>query len=181
MENNPLDSLPQNEWDRLIISILKPFFSFCKNDTLITKEDLQQEAWIGLLAACERYDARKAKFVTYAYWYIRGHVMRYVAQKTKNKPSIINESQLEDAKEYRSSVCNHSEDHTQMIDTKDLSDTIFAKVADQEYSDYLTDHFIYDKSFRTIAKERGVSHETIATRIHKLLDLLEIRLNHENA
>ena len=183
MENNPLDALPQNEWDRLIVSILKPFLSFCKNDTLITKEDLQQEAWIGLLAACEKYDARKAKLVTYAYWYIRGHLMRYVAQKTKNKPSIISESYFtkEDSKDFRSFTCPHSNEHNIMVDTQDLSSTIFSLVADQEHSGLLVEHFLNDKSFRTLAKEYGVSHETIATRINKLLDLLEIRMNNENS
>jgi hypothetical protein len=52
MKNNPLDSIPQNEWDAIIISILKPFLPLCARDTLITPEDLQQEAWIGLLRAC---------------------------------------------------------------------------------------------------------------------------------
>lgn len=172
MNNNPLEELKQNEWDALIISILKPFFSLCKKDVLVSPEDLQQEAWIGLLAACERYDARKAKFVTYAYHYIRGHVMRYIAKKTKNKPVQIDEDPiLVDERQYEE---NNSEQ-------RDLMETVIANISDQEHADLLIEHFVKEKSFRQIAKERGVSHEAIATRIHKLLDLLEIRLSHENA
>lgn len=172
MNGNPLDELKQNEWDALIISILKPFYSLCKKDALVTPEDLQQEAWIGLLAACERYDARKAKFVTFAYHYIRGHVMRYIAKRTKNKPLQIDEDPiLLDERRYEDSG----------LERRDLMQTIMANVADQEHADLLTEHFVNDKSFRQIAKERGVSHEAIATRVHKLLDLLEIRLSHENA
>lgn len=172
MSGNPLDELQQNEWDALIISILKPFYSLCKKDALVTPEDLQQEAWIGLLAACERYDARKAKFVTFAYHYIRGHVMRYIAKRTKNKPTQLDEDPiLLDERQYEESG----------YERRDIMQTIMSNVSDQEHADLLTEHFVLDKSFRQIAKDHGVSHEAIATRIHKLLDLLEIRLSHENA
>jgi RNA polymerase sigma factor (sigma-70 family) len=172
MNDNPLNELEQNEWDALIISILKPFYSLCKKDALVTPEDLQQEAWIGLLAACERYDPNKAKFVTYAYHYIRGHVMRYVAKRTKNKPVQIDEDPvLIDEREYEET---NYEKH-------DLMNTIMGNVSDQEHANLLIEHFVLEKSFRQIAKEHGVSHEAIATRIHKLLDLLEIRLNHGNS
>jgi transcriptional regulator of aromatic amino acid metabolism len=54
-------------------------------------------------------------------------------------------------------------------------------VAGEEHADLLEEHFVHNKSFRQLAKERGVSHEAIANRVHKLLDLLQTRLNHENA
>ena len=170
--SNPLNELAQNEWDALIISILKPFYSLCKKDALVTPEDLQQEAWIGLLAACERYDARKAKFITFAYHYIRGHVMRYIAKRTKNKPTQLDEDPtLIDEREYEENG----------YEQRDIMDTIMDSVSDQEHAALLIDHFVHNQSFRQIAKKHGVSHEAIASRIHKLLDLLEIRLNHENA
>lgn len=178
MKNNTLDSIPQNEWDRLIYSILKPFYSFCKNDALITPEDLNQEAWIGLLAACDRYDPTKAKFVTYAYHYIRGHIMRYISKKTQNKPDMV---ATEDTTECQHMFCTQSETLIKDIERKDLSDTIFAKVKNEEHTHLLIEHFIYNKSFRQLAEEHNVSYETIRVRIQKLLDLLDVRLQHENS
>lgn len=172
MKDNPIDLLPKNEWDALIISILKPMYSLCSKDMLVSPEDLQQEAWIGLLRAAERYDPGKAKFTTFAYSYIRGHVMRYVAKRTINKPNQIDLDEFDT--DDQSYIDDSSEKHDTMY-------TIFSKVSNEKYFDLLVEHFIYDKSFRKIAKERGVSHETIATRVNKLLDLLEIRLNPKNA
>ena len=177
--NTPLDSISPNEWDKLIVSILRPMYSFCKNDVLVTPDDLQQEAWIALLAASERYDASKAKFTTYAYYYIRGHVMRYVAQRTKNKPGLFNESQLDTT--LKSEPCKTSQDLLETVDHKDVSDTIFSKIGDQEHADLLVEHFVNNKSMRQIARERGVSHEAIATRVRKLIDILHMRMKHENA
>jgi len=171
-KNNPLDSLPQNEWDAFILSILKPFFFACSKDALVSPEDLQQEAWIGLLAAAKRYDHTRAKFVTYAHHYIRGHVMRYIAKRTKNKPTqVVGDPTELDERQHIESVA----------ETRDLMSIILDSVSDQKHADLLVQHFVHGKSFRSLAKEYGVSHEIIATRTHKLLDLLQIRLNHENA
>lgn len=172
MSDSPLDELEQNEWDALIYSILKPMHSFCTKDALVTPEDLQQEAWISLLKACERYDPSRAKFVTFAYHYIRGHVLRYIAKKTKDKPNQIDEDPVAvDNREYVES----------RVEQDDLRDTIFAKVADQPHADLLIEHFVHDKSLRQIARERQLSHQLIKVRVDKLLELLQIRLSNENA
>jgi len=170
--DNPLESLPQNEWDALILSILKPLLPLCSKDALISVEDLQQEAWIGLLAACDRYDPKRAKFVTYAYHYIRGHVLRYILKKTRNKPNQIEEDPV---------VVDDRGYEDDSLERQDLMSTILDKIADEEHSDLIIQHYVNGKSFRSLAKERGVSHETIATRVNKLLGLLEKRLKHENA
>ena len=170
--DSPLNSVPKNEWDAIILSILTPLFPLCSRDALITPDDLQQEAWIGLLAACERYDARKARFTTYAYHYIRGHVMRYILRATRHKPHQIDEDARDlDNREYIETS----------MEKRDTMKTILEKISDQQHAHLLVQHFIHGKSFRGLAKEYGVSHETIATRVNRLLDLLEIRLNHENA
>lgn len=172
MSDNPLDELDQNEWDALIYSILRPFHSFCTKDALVTPEDLQQEAWISLLQACDRYDPSRAKFVTFAYHYIRGHVLRYIGKRTKNKPHQIDEDPIIlDSRQYL-------EDK---VEQEDLRSTIFDKVADQPHADLLIEHFIHDKSMRQIAREQGVSHQLIKVRVDNLIDLLQIRLKNENA
>lgn len=171
-KNNPIDDLPQNEWDALILSILRPFIPLCSKDALISIEDLQQEAWIALLAASKRFDPRLAKFSTYAYHYIRGHVMRYVRKKTNNKPTQVSDDPIDvDNRGY-------TDDH---IERNDFMSTIMDSVSDQEHANLLVEHYVYGLSFRKMAKNHGVSHETIASRVNKLLDLLQIRLSHENS
>jgi RNA polymerase sigma factor (sigma-70 family) len=171
-KNSPISVLPQNEWDALIISILTPFIYLCSKDKLITVEDLRQEAWVGLLGASRRYDPNKGKFVTYAYHCVRGHIMRYIFKRTSNKPVQLDEKFIDVDKHVY--IDNGAE-------RNDLVQTIIRNVKDEEHYDLLVKHFMKGLSFRKLAKEYGVSHETIHNRVNKLLDLLEIRLNNENA
>ena len=64
---------------------------------------------------------------------------------------------------------------------KDVMQTIMSKISDQEHAFLLEEHFVNGKSLRQIARERHVSHEAISTRVRKLLDILELRLNHANS
>lgn len=169
--DSPLDCIPKNEWDALILSILKPLFPLCARDTLITPEDLQQEAWISLLIACERYDSTKASFVTFAWHYIRGRVMRYIAKATRHKPNQI------DADATYMDDRTHEED---IAERQDFMTTVFHLVSNEKHVNLLHEHFINGKSFRQIARETGISHGSIASRVNKLLDTLGTRLNHEN-
>lgn len=172
MNDNPLDSIPANEWDAIILSIITPLLSLCNRDTLITVQDLQQEAWIGLLRACDKYDPSRAKFTTFAYTYIRGHVMRYITKVTRNKPNQIDEdAAIIDDRKYEETS----------IEQEDLMHAVFGLVADEKHAHLLREHFILGKSFRQIARETNVSHVAIANRVNKMLDLLESRLSHENA
>ena len=161
--DNPLASIPQNEWDRLIISIIKPFYPLCRKDSTLSPEDLQQEAWIALLKACERYDPKKAKLTTFAYHYIRGSVMCYIAKHTKNKPEQSDEDPAD---------LEHKSYTDDSVETTDLMRTMLETIAQEEHADLLQEHFVQNKSFRQLAKERGVSHEAVANPIHKLLGLL---------
>lgn len=170
--DNPLDSIPRNEWDAIILKIITPLLPLCSRDTLITSEDLQQEAWIGLLAACDRYDPKKAKFTTFAFHYIRGHVMRYILKTTRHKPNQIDDDVLElDDREFMDTA----------LERKDILETVMSKIGDQQYAHLIIEHFVEGKSLRGLGRRYGVSHETIATRLNKLLQLLEIRLNGQNA
>jgi len=169
--NKPIDSLKKNEWDALIISILKPMYKFCRKDALIAPQDLQQEAWIALLLACERYDPSKASIVTFAYHYIRGHLMRYIARRTKRSLSQLeDESKLLD-------ICYKGDTG----EDRDIMEVIMKHTSDQKHAHLLVEHFVRGKSLRQIASEQKISHGTVAIRIKKLLNLLTLRLNHENA
>ena len=176
-KNSPLNCIPKNEWDALIFSILKPFFKICLRDTLITREDLQQEAWISLLIACERYDSRKGKFTTFAYSYIRGRVMRYISKITLNKPQQHNM----DGDVVYDATSTEQIYNDLTVERQDFMATVFDLVADQKHTELLHEHFVRGKSFRQIARETGTSHVSVANRVNKLLDTLETRLTNENA
>jgi predicted DNA-binding protein YlxM (UPF0122 family) len=64
---------------------------------------------------------------------------------------------------------------------QDFMKTIFDLVSDQKHVELLVEHFVNNKSFRQIAKETGTSHVSVANRVNKLLDVLEMRLVNENA
>lgn len=171
MSDNPLDSLPQSEWDALIGSILRPFMTFAKVDPLITYEDLEQEAWVGLLNATKNYDSSKAKFITYAYHYIRGRVMRYILEKTRVSANRIDSDPIEVESGYTD---NTSEDN-------ELSLSIFAAIADDPHANLLIEHYVKGKSFRAIAQDYGMSHQGVAMHVKRLIKLLEKRVSRENA
>lgn len=72
--------------DRMAVANLKLVFSIAKKYLFSGQplDDLLQEGNIGLLKAVDRYDWRKGfKFSTYATWWIRQQIGRYIADKSK--------------------------------------------------------------------------------------------------
>jgi RNA polymerase primary sigma factor len=70
--------------DQMVVTNLKLVFSIAKKYQFSGEplDDLTQEGNMGLLKAVERFDWRRGhKFSTYATWWIRQHVGRYVADK----------------------------------------------------------------------------------------------------
>lgn len=171
MNDKLLSSLPQCEWDALISSILRPFLMYSKNDPLITYEDLEQEAWVGLLSAAKNYDSTKAKFTTYAYHYIRGRILRYILQKTRLSAGRTDADPAEVEPGYIDNTLEESE----------LMGSIFGAIATESNAHFLVEHFVKGKSFRKIAEASGMSHQGVAMHVKRLIKLLEKRLSHENA
>lgn len=76
----------QKARDRMTTANLKLAFSLAKKGMHSGEplEDLAQEANIGLLKAVDRYDWRRGfRFSTYATWWIRQQVGRYIADKSR--------------------------------------------------------------------------------------------------
>jgi RNA polymerase primary sigma factor len=72
--------------DQMAVSNLKLAFSIAKKHLYSGQplDDLLQEGTIGLLKAVDRYDWRKGfKFSTYASWWIRQQIGRFIADKGK--------------------------------------------------------------------------------------------------
>lgn len=171
-KTSPIDNLKKNEWDRFIFNILKRFLCFCSKDTLITREDLEQEAWIALMVAAEKYDESKSKFTTFAYIYINGYLLTYVGKKTKNKPGQVDETpSMVDIKSY--------EDNS--AENNDFMSTVLSLVEDEESKNLLIDHFVNNKSYRYLADKYKISRGTVSNRINDTLSSLKQKLNNENS
>lgn len=174
---NPLDQMPQGEWDRFVYKILQKFIPLCRYDALIDVDDLRQEAWVGLLKAAESYDpTRGPQFSTYAWIYVKGALCRFVTQRLSGKPVIIDIEGMPVVDFH--ATCNSGEGS---VDNKDMVDKIFDLIEGEPYAVLLTDHFVHGKTYRVLAKEHGVSHETINIRIKKLMAMITKRLDYENA
>ena len=55
---NYLDCMPQNEWEIFINNIIRRYAISVKINRL-SIDDLQQEAWISILRACENFDVQR--------------------------------------------------------------------------------------------------------------------------
>ena len=171
MKDSPLHSLEQAEWDAFVRSIVHPFIYYAQKDPLISYNDLEQEAWVGLLNAAKNYDATKAKFTTYAYHYIRGQILRYILEKTRLSPNRINSDPMDIEPGYIDDTS----------DNQELMGSLLSAVASEPHANFLVEHYVNGKSFRKIAKESGMSHQGVAMHVKRLINLLEMRLSHENA
>jgi len=173
---NPLETLTVDEWDALIISIVKRYFSIARRSSGIDIDDLKQEAWHALMRACKNHDPEKAaksgvKFSTYAYAYIDGQLRRYVSNSYKNPASVdIDNVTIED------------EDYDLEGDfVKDeLAAKIFELADGAKHSELLVEHFVKGKTYRQIASELGVSHNLIHLRIHSVLKKVQEDLYDDN-
>lgn len=85
-----LESLIENN-KGLVIKIVNKFFVEGTNS--ISREDLEQEGFIGLIMAATKYDfnnKNKAKFSTYAIYWIYQNVSRFITQKNTNDEMSLN-------------------------------------------------------------------------------------------
>jgi RNA polymerase primary sigma factor len=76
----------QRARDRMALANLKLVFHHAKKYLYSGEplDDLAQEGNLGLLKAIDRYDWRRGfKFSTYATWWIRQHISRYIADKCR--------------------------------------------------------------------------------------------------
>lgn len=173
---NPIESLTVDEWDALIISIVKRYFAAARRNPTIEVDDLKQEAWHALMRACRNHDPEKAaksgvKFSTYAYAYIEGQLRRYVANvcKIPGMMDIDNVHMVDD-----------SFDMEEEVVKEEMAHKIFELASGHKHADLLVEHFIYGKTYRQIARELGVSHNLINLRIHSVLKQVQNELYDDN-
>lgn len=177
MTNELLDVLPKNEWDKFIANIVNTFVTFSSNDTCISREDLEQEAWLALLSSCKTFKTDKdTKFTTYAYTVIRSKLMRFTMVKSRSNENRI-PFYVPNNDKLKTELDKSYIDDTH--ETNDIRTTLISKISDEPDLHLLISHFFNGKTLRALAKENGISHAAVNNRINRLLDLLSIRLSNE--
>jgi RNA polymerase sigma factor (sigma-70 family) len=164
MNHDLMNSLPQAEWEKLIDSIVVNFTN------LEDIDDLRQEAWLEIIKASDQFDPnRGVKFSTLACTYIRNKMLAKIASSTRrNGIKNIEDHEIEE------SVNDY-------VESCDLIETVFDKVDSEKNARLLYDYFLEDNTLKTIASKENVSSQAINMRIHKLLDVLKVRLQSANA
>lgn len=100
----------------LVYEIYRSKYKDCK----LHEEDLIQEGFIGLMKACNNFENAKGyKFSTYAYYWIWGHMDKYLKRNIENK---------------KGHNCIHK------VDILSLNDLVFGNEAGNEYIDLLEDN-----------------------------------------
>ncbi len=73
------------EWTKFVKAIVNKFYC-SKKYILLTKQDLEQEAWLALLKAAKNFDEKRSTlFSTYAYSYIYKELLKYIHRKVLPK------------------------------------------------------------------------------------------------
>lgn len=87
-DNKALEQLTkQNE--KLIYKIANRFY--VENTNSIDFEDLVQEGYLGLIAACNKYNPNlNTKFITYAFYWIYKNISRFFKYKNTNNETSLN-------------------------------------------------------------------------------------------
>lgn len=89
-DKQALDKLISNNTG-IVYKLVNKFYVEGTNS--IDREDLEQEGFIGLMIAAEKYDfnnPKKAKFTTYAIHWIYSKISRYTNQKNTNEETSLN-------------------------------------------------------------------------------------------
>ncbi|WP_027625749.1 sigma-70 family RNA polymerase sigma factor [Clostridium lundense] len=117
---------------------------YVEDTNSIDKEDLEQEGFIGLMIAAEKYDfnnPKKAKFTTYAVHWIYSKINRYITQKNTNEETSLN------------TPIGKDED-AEIMDTLKSADYSFENVEER----------IYNQQLRKELEEVIMEHNTLKER-----------------
>lgn len=80
----------EEKYKAIIIKIAKQF-----SNNIDFQNDLIQEGYVGLLMAKKNYDPNVGvKFLTYAYPYIKSHILRYYNLNKKNECETLSENEI---------------------------------------------------------------------------------------
>lgn len=135
-----------------------------------TAADLEQEAYIALTIAANRYmPGLGVNFSTYAYTFIRNHllrIIRHVEIGKKYETSLTDESVLFNIADEEPICHNYSDDIPQDVLYKAMESL------SQEERMILEEYVLHKKTFRDLALELGVHYSTVKRRYDKICSKL---------
>jgi RNA polymerase sigma factor (sigma-70 family) len=117
---------------KIVYMVVNKYYTNTTNS--IDKEDLVQEGFIGLIIAAKKYNPdykRKAKFTTYAFYWINQRINRFITNRNTSLETSLDEplAGTEDATMYDSLVGETDEMYLRKIETKEMQKEV-AKMLD---------------------------------------------------
>lgn len=151
---------PEN-WKRLILKLRGKYAPLCR-DSLLSPDDIEQEALLALCRAAETYDERHGvQFSTYAYSVINRNVYRFVNRTIKKH---IPGGLLED-------TVSSSEFHESDVDKQLDADAILSRMRNPEW---VRMSLCDGLSYREIARRIGnISHEIVRRSVLRDLERMQ--------
>lgn len=137
---------------------------YIEGSNSIDREDLEQEGFIGLMIAAERYNFdmdNPAKFITYAIHWIYQRISRYVKYKNTNEEISLNTPIGEEG------------DH-ELIDTIEGADYGFENIEEKIYIKQLREELEMAMYENTTLKERNIIKLHYGWDNNKCMSLMEI-------
>lgn len=118
------------DYERLIYSVIQNYKNY------YDIEDLKQVGYIALLKACQNYSCDKnTKFSTYAYWYIKGEVLKYIREDRSikvNRDLIKLSSSVSKAKEVLEQKLYREPSVTELSMFLDVDERLISEALNQQ-------------------------------------------------
>jgi len=146
----------------LVMKIVNKFFIDGTNS--ISREDLEQEGFIGFIIAANKYDSNnenKAKFSTYAIYWIYQKISRFITQKNTNDEMSLN-------------VPTKIDDGVEILDTIEGVDYSFENVEEKIYIKQLRIELENAMEYNITLKEREILMLRYGWDTNKELTYIEI-------
>lgn len=170
----------------LIYKLANKFYT--DETSSIDIEDLQQEGFIGIVMAAKKYDfnnKKKAKFSTYAVYWIYQKMNRYINQKNTNDETSLNTSTGEDGDkelvDYIEGVDYSFENIEEKVYLKQLRqelDEIMNEKLTLRESDIIKLHYGWDKNNTMLLSEIGEIFNVSGERIRQLERRAFLKIRH---
>lgn len=184
MNSKLLKSVPDQEWRALIYTIIAPYFYMCRSIPTLEQDDLEQEAWLQLMRACDDYvedKGKNCKFTSFAYTYIRNGVSAFVRAQTYRSKRQIHGNKL--GENFFDTIEDKINDEASS-DSNDFVGLLMEMMSPAQ-AEIFNMRFIKGLTYREIANKftinnKSVSFQHIEQTLGEAVEDLGRRLHYEN-